>query len=292
MDGDSKRMIRVKRAASYGFCAGVRAADLKIRRLAAAGRPGALLGPPVHNERVVAEIEALGLRIAEGLDDIREPAVVFSAHGVPPSFHRRARDLGLEVLDTTCTFVRDIHAESRRAVAEGCHLVFLGDPDHREVIGYTNDLDPPSYHVISNLAEAEAVDWSPYPAIRIFFQTTLNADGFAAVVRHLEGSNPRCTRADTICYATRDNQRAVAELAADAEVELVLIIGGRSSANTRHLWEIASRSKPAHHIQEAADIRAEWLDGVTCVGLTAGASTPDSVIDEVEEYVSTLNVER
>jgi 4-hydroxy-3-methylbut-2-enyl diphosphate reductase len=284
-------MIRVKRAASYGFCAGVRAADIKIRRHAAAGRTGAILGPPVHNERVVADIEALGLRIADRIDEVREPTVVFSAHGVPPSFHQRARALGLEVLDTTCTFVRDIHDESRRALADGSHLVFLGDPRHREVVGYTHDLDPSCYHVLSSLAEAEAVDWSGYPAIRIFYQTTLNADDFEAVARHIERSNPRSTRANTICYATRENQQAVGELAHDREVDIVLVVGGNASANTRHLWEIAARSKPAYLIQGAGDIRPEWLDGVSCVGLTAGASTPDGVVDEVEEHLRKLKVE-
>ena len=187
--------------------------------------------------------------------------------------------------------MRDIHEESRRALADGRHLVFLGDPDHREVIGYTHDLDPGSFHVISSLADAEAIDWSGYPSIRIFFQTTLNADDFTDVVRHLERSNPRCTRADTICYATRDNQRAAGELVADPEVDLVLVVGGTTSANTRHLWEIAARSKPAYLIQGAVDIRPEWLTGVSCVGLTAGASTPDSVVDEVEEHLLKLKVE-
>jgi 4-hydroxy-3-methylbut-2-enyl diphosphate reductase len=285
-------VIRVKRAASYGFCAGVRAAELKIRRHAAAGGTGSILGPPVHNERVVAEIESLGFPVVDRLEEVRSPTVVFSAHGVPPSWHDRARSLGLEVLDTTCTFVRDIHDESRRALDEGCHLVFLGDPDHREVIGYTYDLDPAAFHVLSGLADAEAVDWSAYGSIKIFFQTTLNADDFKDTVRHLERSNPRCDRADTICYATRENQQAAAELAADPEVDLVLVVGGAASANSRHLVEIASRHRPAHLIQGPTDIEPGWLAGVACVGLTAGASTPDSAVEEVEGWLKTLNVER
>jgi 4-hydroxy-3-methylbut-2-enyl diphosphate reductase len=284
-------VIRVKRAASYGFCAGVRTADLKIRRQAAQGRPAAVLGPPVHNERVVTEIEELGLRNADRIDEIREPVVVFSAHGVPGSVRDRARDLGPVMVDTTCTFVRDIHEESRRALEEGCHLVFLGDADHREVNGSTHDLEPGCYHVVSSLADAEAVDWSVYSSIRIFLQTTLNADDFKPVVRFLERANPDCVLADTICYATRDNQQAAAELARDPEVNLVLVVGGTSSANTRHLWEIAARHKPAHLIQEASDIQPEWLEGVEGVGITAGASTPDGAVDELEEYIRKLTVE-
>ena len=285
-------MIRVKRAASYGFCAGVRTADLKIRRHAAGGGSAAVLGPPVHNERVVAEIEDLGFPVVERLEEVRSSTVVFSAHGVPPSFYRHARSLGLEVLDTTCTFVQDIHDESRRALDDGSHLVFLGDRDHREVIGYTHDLDPAAFHVLSSLADAEAVDWSAYRSIRIFFQTTLNADDFDAVVHHLERSNPHCERADTVCYATRENQRAAAALAADPDVDLVLVVGGTASANSRHLVEIASRHKPAHLIRGPSDIELSWLEGVAWVGLTAGASTPDSAVEEVEKYLNTLNVER
>ncbi len=280
--------VRVKRAAKYGFCSGVRVADRKVRRFVAAGGHGAILGQVVHNERVVAEMERLGMRTVHSLDEVPSGTIVFSAHGVPPSYHEAARRRGLAVLDTTCKFVYDIHRESREALEAGEHLVFVGDPSHREVIGYTHDLPPERYHVISDLEGARAVDWSRYGAIRVFFQTTLNAEEYEDVVRHIEASNPRTRRADTICYATKENQRAARELAADPEVDLVLVIGGRQSANTRHLWEITSRIKPSYLIQGAEDVRPEWLEGVRCVGLTAGASTPDAIVDEVEERVLAL----
>ncbi len=279
-------MIRVKRAAKYGFCSGVRVADIKVRRFAGSGQSGSILGQVVHNERVVAEMEGLGMRTVHQLEEVAEPTIVFSAHGVPPSFHQRARDLGLKILDTTCKFVYDIHRESRTALEEGCHLVFIGDPDHREVIGYTHDLDPASYHIVSTMSAARAVDWSVYPRIKVFYQTTLNAEEFDAVVHHIETANPATSRADTICYATKENQEAARQLAADPEVELVLVIGGKRSANTHHLWEITTRLKPSHHIQGPADIRFEWLEGVSCVGITAGASTPDTLVEEVEAFVT------
>jgi 4-hydroxy-3-methylbut-2-enyl diphosphate reductase len=277
--------MRVKRASKYGFCAGVRVADLKARRFAADGGRGAILGALVHNERVVRELEDLGLRTVESLDQAAGPTVVFSAHGVPSSAHDRARELGLDVLDTTCAFVVDIHDEVARELNEGCHLVFVGDPVHREVVGYTNDLDPATYHVVSTMDDIRTVDWESYPKIKIIYQTTLNVDDFEELVQHIEGQNPHTVRADTICYATKENQDAVRALAADPAVDLVLVIGGRDSANTRHLWEIAAQSKRAHHIRGVEDIRPEWLEGVTCVGLTAGASTPDSAIDEVEAFL-------
>src|SRR5207248_1784611 len=178
--------MKVKRAAKYGFCSGVRIADLKVKRFVSTGGRGAILGQVVHNERVVEEMERLGVRTVEEIDVIEEPTIVFSAHGVPPSFHERAKSTGLRVLDTTCKFVYDIHRESKQALAGGYHLVFIGDPKHREVIGYTNDLDPASYHIVSTIEGADAVDWSRYDRLKIFYQTTLNAEEFDDVVRAIE----------------------------------------------------------------------------------------------------------
>ena len=281
-------MITIKRAAKYGFCSGVRVADIKVKRFAKTGQSGAILGQVVHNERVVEEMERLGVRTVERIDDVREPFIVFSAHGVPASFHERAKARGLEILDTTCKFVYDIHHESRAALAAGEHLVFIGDPRHREVIGYTNDLPAESYHIVHSVDQARAIDWSAWPAIRVFYQTTLNAEQFEDVVRAIESANPETRRADTICYATKENQDAARQLAADPEVQLILVVGGRHSANTRHLHEICAAVKPARLVQGAGDVDPAWLAGVTCVGLTAGASTPDYVIAEVESRLREL----
>lgn len=280
--------MKIKRAAKYGFCSGVRVADIKVKRFAKGGARGAILGQVVHNERVVEEMDRLGVRTVHALDEVSEPVVVFSAHGVPPSFHAEARRRGIEILDTTCKFVYDIHRESQGALGQGAHLVFIGDPGHREVVGYTHDLDPASYHIVHTLEQARAVDWSVYPAIRVFYQTTLNAADYEEVVRHIESVNPNTRRADTICYATKENQDAARELASDPEVQLVLVVGGKHSANTRHLWEICQRSRPSYLVQGPEDVDPEWLAGVGCVGITAGASTPDYVIAEVEARLQAL----
>jgi 4-hydroxy-3-methylbut-2-enyl diphosphate reductase len=280
--------MKIKRAAKYGFCSGVRVADIKVKRFAKGGGGGAILGQVVHNERVVDEMARLGVRTVQAMDEVRDGVIVFSAHGVPPSFHAAAEKRGLEVLDTTCKFVYDIHHESQRALSDAAHLVFIGDPNHREVIGYTHDLDPSTYHIIHTVAEARAVDWSRYPKIKVFYQTTLNAEEYEGVVRVIEAAHPDTSRADTICYATKENQDAARTLAGDPEVQLVLVIGGRHSANTRHLHDICARSKPSHLIQGAEDIDPAWFSGVTCVGITAGASTPDYVIDEVESRLNAL----
>ena len=251
--------MRVKRASKYGFCAGVRVADLKVRRFAAAGERAAILGQVVHNERVVGEMEALGMRTVDAIEEVSEPTVVFSAHGVPASYHERARELSLEVLDTTCTFVYDIHDEVRIALAEGCHLVIVGDPAHREVAGYTHDLGRDTYLVVSTMEDVRSVDWGSVPRIKVIFQTTLNADDYEELVLFIEERNSRTVRAGTICYATRENQEAARELEEGPEVELVLVIGGKHSANSKHLWEITSRRKTSYLIQGLEDIRREWF---------------------------------
>jgi 4-hydroxy-3-methylbut-2-enyl diphosphate reductase len=274
--------MRIRRAAKYGFCAGVRIADKKVKKFAAEGNRGHILGQVVHNERVVEEMERLGVSTVERLDEVASGTIVFSAHGVPTSFHEQARRRGLRILDTTCPFVYDIHDEASVALARGAHLVFIGDPNHREVIGYTRDLDPSRYHVLTTVEEAARVDWRSYARVKIFYQTTLNADDFEEVARHIETHAAEAQRADTICYATKENQEAAHELGRDAEVDLILVIGGKRSANTRHLWEICQRYKPSFLIQGASDLRPEWFAGVETVGLTAGASTPDYVVEEVE----------
>src|SRR5947199_4832021 len=280
--------MKIKRAAKYGFCSGVRIADLKVKRFAAAGGRGAILGQVVHNERVVEEMETLGVRTVDEIAAVTEPAIVCSAHGVPPSFHQRAKSSGLQVLDTTCKFVYDIHREAAKALRDGYHLIFIGDPNHREVIGYTHDLDPASYHILTTVAGANAVDWSHYPKLKVFYQTTLNAEEFEDVVNAIERKAAFVERGDTICYATKENQDAARVLAHDPEVDAIVVIGGKKSANTKHLWEICLEAKPSYLVQGADDLDPAWFAGVRTVGVTAGSSTPDYVIVEVEERLSTI----
>lgn len=283
--------MKIKRAEKYGFCAGVRIADREVKKFAADGGRGAVLGQLVHNERVVEEMEELGVRTVESLEDVDSGTIVFSAHGVPPSFLHTARRRGLKVLDTTCPFVYDVHDDAQEALEEGLHLVFIGDPEHREIVGYTRDLDPSCYHVVASVEEAEAVDWERYPGIRILYQTTLNAEEYEAVARTIEERGSEVSRTDTICYATKENQDAARDLARDPEVEAILVIGGRNSANTRHLWELCRRYKPSFLVHDVEDVDPGWLEGREVLGITAGASTPDYMVDEVERKIRALDSE-
>jgi 4-hydroxy-3-methylbut-2-enyl diphosphate reductase len=138
---------------------------------------------------------------------------------------------------------------------------------------------------LKTVEEAEEVDWSRYPAVKVLYQTTLNSEDYEDVVKLIESRAPQASRADTICYATKENQDAAQVLCADPDVDLVLVIGGKQSANTRHLWELCRQLRPSHLIQGPQDLRSDWFEDVGTVGITAGASTPDYVIDEVEAAI-------
>ena len=279
-------MIEIRRATKYGFCAGVRIADEKVKKFAhLGGRDGKILGQVVHNERVVEEMVQIGVPTVEAIEEAGQGTIVFSAHGVPPSFHDRARRAGLRILDTTCPFVYDIHEEADRAVANGAQLVFIGEPDHREVIGYTLDRDEKTYYVLKTLEEARAIDWSLHSSIKILYQSTLNSEEYEEVVRYIEAQSPEVSRADTICYATKENQEAARELGVDPGVDSIIVIGGKQSANTRHLWETCCAYKPSYLVHGPEDLKVEWYAGVRTVGVTAGASTPDYVIEEIESRI-------
>jgi (E)-4-hydroxy-3-methyl-but-2-enyl pyrophosphate reductase len=216
----------------------------------------------------------------------QEPTIVFSAHGVPPSFHDAARERGLQILDTTCKFVYDIHREAKKALEGGFHLVFIGDPAHREVIGYTNDLDPASYHIVSRWPRRSRSTGRRTRRSRSSIRRRSTPRISRTWCGRSSGGRSGVERGDTICYATKENQDAAKVLAEDPEVDVIIVIGGKKSANTKHLWEICREAKPSFLVQGADDIDPTWLAGANVVGLTAGSSTPDYVIDEVESALA------
>lgn len=286
---DTAGPLTLKRAEKYGFCAGVRIADRTVRKLAAEGRSGQILGQLVHNERVVSDLVQLGFATTSSLDEVRTGTIVFSAHGVPPSFHRRALERGLLVVDTTCPFVYDVHEEARQALDAGVHAVFIGDSAHREVIGYTRDLDPDQYDVALTTEDVERIDFDRHPRVKIFYQTTLNSEEYEDVTRAIENAAEHAERADTICYATKENQDAARALAADPAIDCIVVVGGRHSANTKHLWEICRDTKSRSYlVHGSGDLRGDWFADCRAVGVTAGASTPDAMIEEVEGAIRSL----
>ena len=274
-------------AEKYGFCAGVRVADKLVRLAVKRGESGAILGQVVHNESVESEMAGLGFPTVHALEDARthEGRIVFSAHGVAPSVRARAAELGLAAIDTTCKFVTDIHKEIARSLGEGAFLAILGQADHREVVGYTKDLDPARYGVFYRLEDVKAFDWSKTPLVKVIFQTTINADTFAEHVAEIRRRVADTRIADTICYATKENQDALRVLCDDATIDAIVVIGGKNSKNTKELAHIGAEKKPTFLVGTAAELDPAKLSGFRRVGVSAGASTPDY---DVEAVVATL----
>ena len=277
-------------AEKYGFCAGVRVADKLVRIAAGKGQTGAILGQVVHNESVEKEMADLGFPTVHRIEEAREHAgrIVFSAHGVAPSVRDEAAALGLSAIDTTCKFVTDIHREIARSLDEGCFIAVLGQQGHREVIGYTKDVDPARYGVFYDLGEVVAFPWEANPKVKVVFQTTLNAEGFAEHVAEMRRRVPDLRFADTICYATKENQDALRALCADPSIDAIVVIGGRHSKNTKELVKIAEGAKRTVFVGTAADLRPEDFEGARKVGVTAGASTPDYDVEAVVEHLRAM----
>jgi 4-hydroxy-3-methylbut-2-enyl diphosphate reductase len=274
-------------AEKYGFCAGVRVADKLVRIAAAKGQKGAILGQVVHNETVEAAMARLGFPTVQRLEEAKthEGRIVFSAHGVAPSVRAEAKARGLAAIDTTCKFVTDIHVEIARSLAEGYFIAIMGQRTHREVVGYTKDLDPATYEVFYDLDGVAAFDWPQHPKVKIVFQTTLNADYFAPHVEEIRRRAGTARVADTICYATKENQDALQVLCDDPTIDAIVVIGGKHSKNTKELARIAEAFKTTVLIGTAAELDPASLAGARKVGVTAGASTPD---DDVETVVEKL----
>jgi 4-hydroxy-3-methylbut-2-enyl diphosphate reductase len=282
--------MEVVLAEKYGFCAGVRVADKLVRIAAAKGLHGAILGQVVHNESVEAEMARLGFPTVHDLAAAKghENRIVFSAHGVAPSVRADARGLGLATIDTTCKFVTDIHTEVARSLVDGCFIAIMGQRSHREVVGYTKDLDPSTYDVFYDIADVKAFDWSRQPRVKVVFQTTLNADLFEPHVEEIRRRTADVRVADTICYATKENQEALRVLCDDPAVDAIVVIGGKSSKNTKELARIAADFKPTFLIGTAAELDVAALSGMRKVGVTAGASTPDYDVEAVLEKIRSL----
>jgi 4-hydroxy-3-methylbut-2-enyl diphosphate reductase len=282
--------MEVVLAEKYGFCAGVRVADKLVRLAAAKGQKGAIFGQVVHNESVESEMARLGFPTVHDLETAKahDARVVFSAHGVAPSVRAEAASLGLATIDTTCKFVTDIHREIMKSLDDGCFIALLGQADHREVVGYTKDLDPARYRVFYRLEEVTSFDWSHVPRVKIVFQTTINSESFTPHVEEIRRRVSDTRVADTICYATKENQDALRALCDDPAIDAIVVIGGKNSKNTKELARIAQAKKPTFLIGTAAELDLAKLAGMKKVGVSAGASTPDYDVEAVVERLEAL----
>jgi 4-hydroxy-3-methylbut-2-en-1-yl diphosphate reductase len=270
-------------ASPRSFCAGVeRAIEIVMRALQQRQTPVYVRKQIVHNTHVVKDLERRGALFVDELDQVPDGGtVVFSAHGVSPAVREEALRRGLEVIDGTCPLVTKVHAEARRFAARGDTVVLIGHVGHEEVEG-TMGQAPESTVLVEDMNDVPALDIKDVSKVSFLTQTTLAVDETAEVVEALRTRFPalRGAASEDICYATTNRQDSLRQLTADAD--LVLVIGSPNSSNSVRLVELARRNGTrAHLIDDAFDIRPEWLAGVATVGLTAGASAPPELVYDV-----------
>jgi 4-hydroxy-3-methylbut-2-enyl diphosphate reductase len=273
-----------------GFCFGVRDAIQVVRELGTSGTPVYTLGAIVHNPQIAEQLEEINVHVVDGIDEVpRGSIVAITAHGAPPNLEEEAARRGLRLIDTTCPLVTRIQKTAADLVAQRYSVLVYGDARHKEVKGIVG-WSGGKAKVITSMADLEG--WEPTRRVALISQSTSNVEKFIALARDLVGEmvarGVEVRVVNTICKPTKDRQRAVRELA--REVDLVIAIGGQASANTRKLVQAAKEEgAQAYQVERASDLRPEWFEQISRVGITAGASTPDVVIDEVEERIRSFD---
>jgi 4-hydroxy-3-methylbut-2-enyl diphosphate reductase len=281
----SKQRLTILLAAPRGFCAGVdRAIQIVERALEKYGAPVYVRHEIVHNRFVVEGLEKKGAVFVKELDQVPEGApVVFSAHGVPKSVPANARARNLNALDATCPLVSKVHVEAERHHDSGREIVLIGHAGHPEVIGTMGQLPQGAVKLIETVADADAFVARDPARLAYITQTTLSVDDTAEIVAVLKRRFPLIAgpHKEDICYATTNRQEAVKAIAPEADV--LLVIGAPNSSNSMRLVEVASRAgaKRAALVQRAGDIDWSMMAGARVVALTAGASAPEVLVDEV-----------
>ncbi|MDT9598463.1 4-hydroxy-3-methylbut-2-enyl diphosphate reductase [Sphingosinicella rhizophila] len=284
----SKASLSLLIAAPRGFCAGVdraiRIVELAIERY---GAPVYVRHEIVHNKYVVDDLRAKGAIFVAELDEVPDGVpVVFSAHGVPKAVPAKADERGLDYLDATCPLVSKVHRQAERFVDQGRHILFIGHAGHPEVVGTFGQVDEGRMTLIETAADAESVAPPDTDNLAFLTQTTLSVDDTAEIIGILERRFPAIKGpvGEDICYATSNRQAAVKEIARRADA--VLVIGAPNSSNSVRLVEVARREGArAVLIERADDIDLDWLEGVTTLGITAGASAPETLVREVVEWL-------
>ena len=280
-------------ASPRGYCAGVdRAVDTVSKALDHFGAPVYVRKEIVHNSHVVRELADRGAVFVDSELDVPEGAVVvLSAHGVAPEVYRNSGRRRLHVLDATCPLVTKVHAEARRYAGQGYTIVLIGHDGHEEVVGTMGEA-PEAIQLIGSVEEIDDLDIPDPDRIAYITQTTLSVDETLVVIDALRERFPKIVgpKKDDICYATQNRQNAVKELA--AEVDLVLVIGSRNSSNSNRLVDVTREmGVPAHLIDDERGIDPAWLKGVDRVGITSGASAPESLVMRVVEHFREMGVE-
>ena len=273
-------------AKSAGFCFGVKRAVEKVYEQIQKEQKIYTYGPIIHNEEVVKDLEKHGVQVIEGEDalkELKEGAVVIRSHGVPKRIYELIEKNGLDCIDATCPFVKRIHNIVEKESSEGKKIVIIGNPGHPEVEGIMGWSQTPA-EVIESRQEAESLVVDEQAPLCVVSQTTFNYNKFQELVEIFQKRGYNVNVVNTICNATEERQKEAGEIA--AKVDAMIVIGGRHSSNTQKLYEICREKCAAtFFIQTLDDLHLELPKTAALVGITAGASTPNNIIEEVQNYV-------
>ena len=281
--------MRVHIAENAGACYGVeRALNIVLKTAQSANKqddikPVHTLGPLIHNPQVVSKLEREGVGVADEVDDVHEGTVIIRTHGVPPQITDSLGHKGLSVVDATCPYVKKVHKSAKKLTEEGYFVIIVGDADHAEVqgiAGYCKD-----YLVTTSVDDL--VELKLPKKVGVVVQTTQSQEMLDTILCYLSRRVNELRVFNTICEATNERQAAARKLS--LEVDAMIVIGGKNSGNTRRLYEISKENcANAHHIETADELKAAWFEGVSDVGVTAGASTPQAQISTVVEAIENL----
>lgn len=275
--------MKVILAQPRGYCAGVvRAIDIVERALKKHGAPVYVRHEIVHNRHVVESLKAKGARFVEDLSEVPAGAItIFSAHGVSRAVEDDAQIRGLSVLDATCPLVAKVHKEGQRYVDHGRTVILIGHAGHPEVEGTLGQLTGPVY-LVQNQADVSALDIPSDTPLAYITQTTLSVDDTRSTIMAIKKRFTNVVGPDTrdICYATQNRQTAVRELS--KKVDLILVVGASNSSNSNRLREIGAEAGiPSHLVADGSEIDPTWIAGKSAIGITAGASAPEVLVDDV-----------
>ena len=265
--------MNIKIAEESGFCFGVKKALDRINAIKNKENVY-VLGKLIHNPQVIRELRSEGVRFIDGLDDIKEGTIVISAHGVSDMVLKEAKEKGFNIIDTTCPLVKNVHSITKELEKKENRIIIFGDKEHTEVKGIKGNLKDPI--IISKVDELDNLSLGKYALVS---QTTQDVVSFNKISEAIKNKIKDVVIKDTICSATKLRQENAKRIA--KEVDLMIVIGGYDSANTKRLKDICSEITETRHIEGADELMKEWFNGKENVGITAGASTPESVIEDV-----------
>jgi 4-hydroxy-3-methylbut-2-enyl diphosphate reductase len=278
--------VIIKRAKTQGFCFGVAITVKKAEEaVAVPGSSVTTLGHVVHNPQMVASLEEKGLKNAHSVEEVPDGGTLFvRAHGLPVAVYDRAKEKNLTVIDATCPMVTKIHVQAERLRNDGYKIVVVGDANHPEVKGTLSHV--PGAFCIETVDDVAKLP--RYSKVGVVVQSTWSGPGFTDIVKALSAKYHEVRAVNTICTDTSNRQAEAADLA--KEVEVMVVVGGKTSANTKHLAELsAMHGARAFHIEGPDELDAAWFDGVNVAGLMSGASTPGSLVDEVADRMDELS---